>query len=320
MSSRSVPRLAPCVAALLLIAAAPATAQHRERGSVSLLSGALTASADQVDGTVPTVGVAATWPLKPWIDLEGEFATATKTHRREYTRLADLVRSRRFPARRRRGQRRHYQDNQRAEDRLAVIARRAPALVPSAVAGPATTLPGSHQPPGARPPPAGAPRAPAWRHARRSRTALATPAAVAPQPRWTHRGRRRRHRVDRPARCSPRRALRLRIDRRRDQQRAAERRCECDGGSDSPSHPPPERPCELPQVPIRRRFALRRCRTPAASDRADARCRTRRRAPAGGPRSSCRSLPPPRRDASDGTAASRPATSAGRSRNSRWRG
>lgn len=85
MTPRTVPRFAPCFAAALLITAAPAAAQPRERGSVSIVSGALTAFADQVDGTVPTVGVAATWPLKPWIDLEGEFATATGTHRREYT-------------------------------------------------------------------------------------------------------------------------------------------------------------------------------------------------------------------------------------------
>ena len=83
MSPRSVPRFALCFAAALLITAAPAAAQPRERGSVSIVSGALTASADHVDGTVPTVGVAATWPLKPWIDLEGEFATATGAHRRD---------------------------------------------------------------------------------------------------------------------------------------------------------------------------------------------------------------------------------------------
>jgi hypothetical protein len=85
MSPGSVPRFAPCFAAALLITTAPATAQDRDRGSVSIVAGALTLSADQVDGTVPTVGVAATLPLKPWIDLEGEFATATGTHRREYT-------------------------------------------------------------------------------------------------------------------------------------------------------------------------------------------------------------------------------------------
>jgi hypothetical protein len=85
MAWRSVPRSAPCFVAALLLAASPAAAQPRDRGSVSVFSGALTVSADQADGTVPTVGVAATWPLKPWIDLEGEFATATGTHRREYT-------------------------------------------------------------------------------------------------------------------------------------------------------------------------------------------------------------------------------------------
>ena len=85
MTARPVPGFAPCLAAALLLTAAPAAAQLRERGSVSIVAGALTASADQVDGTVPTVGIAATWPLKPWIDLEGEFATATRAHRREYT-------------------------------------------------------------------------------------------------------------------------------------------------------------------------------------------------------------------------------------------
>ncbi len=49
MSPRSVPRFAPCFAAALLITAAPAAAQPRERGSLSIVSGALTASADLVD-------------------------------------------------------------------------------------------------------------------------------------------------------------------------------------------------------------------------------------------------------------------------------
>jgi len=85
MALRRVPGLVPCLGAVLLAAAEPAAAQHRARGSVSLVSGAITASADLVDGTVPTVGIAATWQLEPWIDLEGEFATATSPFRREYT-------------------------------------------------------------------------------------------------------------------------------------------------------------------------------------------------------------------------------------------
>jgi hypothetical protein len=85
MSPRSVPRLAPCFAAALLITAAPSAAQPRERGSLSIVSGALTASADLVTGTIPTVGVAASIPIQPWIDLESEFAVATGTLRREYT-------------------------------------------------------------------------------------------------------------------------------------------------------------------------------------------------------------------------------------------
>ena len=66
MSPRSVSRFAPCFAAALLITAAPSAAQPRERGSLSIVSGALTASADLVTGTIPTVGVAASIPIQPW--------------------------------------------------------------------------------------------------------------------------------------------------------------------------------------------------------------------------------------------------------------
>ena len=77
-------RIGPCAAVVCLIAGA-AAAQDRERIAVSAVSGALTASADHVDGTVPTFGISVSVPLRPWIDLEGEFGVAPGTLRREYT-------------------------------------------------------------------------------------------------------------------------------------------------------------------------------------------------------------------------------------------
>jgi hypothetical protein len=86
MTSRMVTAVVPWIVAFAAVTSpAPAAAQPRERGTVSLVAGALTTSADAVDGTRPSLGVAASIVLTPWLDLEGELAATSGVLRRDYT-------------------------------------------------------------------------------------------------------------------------------------------------------------------------------------------------------------------------------------------
>lgn len=69
-----IPRFSPILAMVLVCAAAPASGQPARGLSIAASAGTLTMDADFVSGSRQLFGVAASLPLKPFLEIEGELA------------------------------------------------------------------------------------------------------------------------------------------------------------------------------------------------------------------------------------------------------